>query len=222
MKMMAMGGAPVPGTQNVSQSKASTGFGFSQAARAPNSYSEAASAANRQPARLNLGVKMSAASSSSFGGAQPSRSAFMSNRGMPLASKPAARAGGAPMMSMDFNVEGAQSNAIIENYQDASMGAAKRAPSMGGWGRPQQKAASRTSTILMAVPEGSWGDVKRAPVVGGNWKSNGDMDFVNSFPKDVLNKSEFDKSKMSVCVAPTDIHLSSVNSIVNDGINVMA
>merc|ERR1719213_519223 len=27
---------------------------------------------------------------------------------------------------------------------------------------------------------------------------------------------------MSVCVAPTDIHLTSVNNIVNDGINVMA
>lgn len=99
--------------------------------------------------------------------------------------------------------------------------AAKRVPSMGGWGRSQMK-STRTSTILMAVPEGSWGDVKRAPVVGGNWKSNGDMDFVNSFPKDVLNTSKFDKEKMEVAIAPTNIHLSSVNGILNNGINVMA
>ena len=75
---------------------------------------------------------------------------------------------------------------------------------------------------MMATPEGSWGDVERQPVVGGNWKSNGDMDFVNSFPKDVLNKSKFDASKMQVCVAPTDIHLAAVNAIVNGDINVMA
>ena len=75
---------------------------------------------------------------------------------------------------------------------------------------------------MMATPEGSWGDVERQPVVGGNWKSNGDMDFVNSFPKDVLNKSKFDASKMQVCVAPTDIHLATVNAIVNGDIHVMA
>lgn len=59
-------------------------------------------------------------------------------------------------------------------------------------------------------------------MVGGNWKSNGDMDFVNSFPDKVLNKSEYDASKMSVCIAPTDIHLTSVNDKVKDHINVMA
>lgn len=76
--------------------------------------------------------------------------------------------------------------------------------------------------VMMATPEGSWGDVKRDPVVGGNWKSNGDMDFVNSFPENVLNKSKFDAKKMSVCVAPTDIHLTSVNDKVKDDVNVMA
>ena len=75
---------------------------------------------------------------------------------------------------------------------------------------------------MMATPEGSWGDVSRQPVVGGNLKSNGDMAFVNSFPENVLNKSEFDASKMQVCVAPTDIHLHSVNEIVKDSVNVMA
>lgn len=63
---------------------------------------------------------------------------------------------------------------------------------------------------MKATPEGSWGDVKRDPVVGGNWKSNGDMDFAKKFPEKVLNKSKFDAKKMTVCVAPTDIHLKAV------------
>lgn len=66
------------------------------------------------------------------------------------------------------------------------------------------------------------GDVKRDPVVGGNWKSNGDRDFVNTFPDDVLNKSTFDSSKMTVCVAPTDIHLSMATEKINNNIHVMA
>jgi len=72
------------------------------------------------------------------------------------------------------------------------------------------------------VPEGSWGDAKRAPVVGGNWKSNGDRDFVNTFPDDVLNKSTFDSDKMTVCVAPTDIHLTLAKEKVQNNIHVMA
>jgi len=51
---------------------------------------------------------------------------------------------------------------------------------------------------------------RRVPVVGGNWKSNGDRDFISTFPKEVLNKSSWDPEKLEVCVAPTDIHLSEV------------
>ena len=51
---------------------------------------------------------------------------------------------------------------------------------------------------------------RRVPVVGGNWKSNGDRDFISTFPKEVLNKSSWDSEKLEVCVAPTDIHLSEV------------
>jgi len=133
-------------------------------------------------------------------------------------------------MSASFNISGATSNnQIIENYQDMSVGGITRKPSRGnGWTSGAHINAfsrnhGRSSRVVMkATPEGSWGDVSRKPVVGGNWKSNGDMDFVNSFPKDVLNKSKFNEKKMQVCVAPTDIHLSSVNSITKDHINVMA
>jgi triosephosphate isomerase len=67
----------------------------------------------------------------------------------------------------------------------------------------------------MALPkdaEGSWGDVDRNYVIGGNWKSNGDMEFVDSFPEEVLAKAKFDEKKVEVVVAPTDLHLTSVQS----------
>lgn len=102
---MAMGMPSYKISHNMS-SKASTGFGFASGAKGPNAYSEAASSANRAQARVNI-PQMSAASSSNIGGSMQ-RSAF--NLGMPLASKPAARAGAAPMMSAGFNIEGAQNN----------------------------------------------------------------------------------------------------------------
>lgn len=70
--------------------------------------------------------------------------------------------------------------------------------------------------------EGSWGDVKRQYVVGGNWKSNGNKAFVDSFPDEVLNKAEFDDSKMDVCVAPTNVHLIQAKGKINDKVNVMS
>lgn len=67
----------------------------------------------------------------------------------------------------------------------------------------------------MALPkgsEGSWADVDRNYVIGGNWKSNGDMEFIDSFPEEVLAKVKFDPSKIEVVVAPTDLHIHSVKS----------
>ena len=43
---------------------------------------------------------------------------------------------------------------------------------------------------MMAVPQAtkdSWSKALRTPVVGGNWKSNGDRDFISTFPKELLN-----------------------------------
>lgn len=84
---------------------------------------------------------------------------------------------------------------------------------------------ARASVAMMAVPdsaEGTWGDVKRQYVVGGNWKSNGNKDFVNSFPDETLNKAEFDPSEMSVCVAPTNVHLTAAQAKIADKVNVMS
>lgn len=54
------------------------------------------------------------------------------------------------------------------------------------------EARGRRSMQLCALPksaEGHWGDVKRHYIVGGNWKSNGNKEFVSTFPKDVLSKA---------------------------------
>ena len=76
----------------------------------------------------------------------------------------------------------------------------------------------------MALPEhaeGSWGDVKpRKFLIGGNWKSNGDMKFVHSFPNEVLNAARFDPKLMDVVVAPTEIHLTKALTNVKNNIHV--
>ena len=90
---------------------------------------------------------------------------------------------------------------------------------MGGF---RMQAKPRSRTVLAALPEGaegSWGDVDRNYVIGGNWKSNGDFDFVNSFPEEVLAKAEFDASKVEVVVAPTDLHLTTAKAKL-EGTNV--
>ena len=50
----------------------------------------------------------------------------------------------------------------------------------------------------------------RKYLVGGNWKCNGTIDFATKFPTDVLRAMKFDSSKFEVVVAPSTIHLLSV------------
>jgi triosephosphate isomerase len=52
---------------------------------------------------------------------------------------------------------------------------------------------------------------QRKVFIGGNWKSNGDVQFVSSHV-DFLNSLDFEADKSEVLVAPTFIHLSSVQS----------
>jgi len=78
---------------------------------------------------------------------------------------------------------------------------------------------------LAALPdgaEGEWGSVDRNYVIGGNWKSNGDVDFAVQHITEVLNKAEFDTKKVEVVIAPTDIHLTTVKSAVDKKIQVSA
>ena len=97
--------------------------------------------------------------------------------------------------------------AIRENFMDGGFtGVVKPTARMA------QKRSLHSSTALYALPkgvEGSWGEVHpRKLLIGGNWKSNGDVKFVTSFPQEVLNKATYDSNLMQVVVAPTEIHLS--------------
>ena len=62
--------------------------------------------------------------------------------------------------------------------------------------------------------------VARKYIVGGNWKCNGTLDSVNALTNDVLNKIEFDDSRVEVIVAPVSIHIASVKALVNDKVKV--
>lgn len=110
---------------------------------------------------------------------------------------------------------------MMSNFQDSAFGPKPLLgrSSMMNHGRvPRSKA-------LAALPEGaegSWGDVDRTYVVGGNWKSNGDWEFANTFPEEVLNAAEFDTKNVEVVVSPTYIHLNTVKGKVNENINVSA
>ncbi len=62
----------------------------------------------------------------------------------------------------------------------------------------------------------------RKYIVGGNWKSNGSVDFVRKICTDTLNTASFDPSKVEVVVAPVFIHIASAKAMLNQNINVAA
>lgn len=63
---------------------------------------------------------------------------------------------------------------------------------------------------------------RRVPVVGGNWKSNGDRKFIEDYSNNVLNKTSWDTNMLTVCVAPTCIHLNELNKATKDEYKIMA
>jgi triosephosphate isomerase len=62
----------------------------------------------------------------------------------------------------------------------------------------------------------------RKYIVGGNWKSNGSVDFVRTQCTEVLNAMQFDASKIDVVVAPVFIHIASAKAMLNENIFVSA
>ena len=59
-------------------------------------------------------------------------------------------------------------------------------------------------------------------LVGGNWKCNGTVQSIKDLVNDVLNKAEYDTSKMDVLVAPISIHIASVKALLKENVKVMA
>lgn len=63
----------------------------------------------------------------------------------------------------------------------------------------------------------------RKYLVGGNWKCNGTLDFAKKFPTDVLKPLVFDASKVEVVVAPSTIHITTVQqALANSQVQLSA
>ncbi len=62
----------------------------------------------------------------------------------------------------------------------------------------------------------------RKLLVGGNWKQNGTLKFASEFPEKVLNKVQFNQSKVEVVVAPTALHLMTANQALKNGVQLSA
>ena len=62
--------------------------------------------------------------------------------------------------------------------------------------------------------------VARKLLVGGNWKCNGTVKFAKEFPAQVLNNLKFNPAKVDVVVAPTALHMSTVQSAVGNNVHV--
>jgi hypothetical protein len=122
--------------------------------------------------------------------------------------------------SAPFKVTG-NTGAVHENFMDAGFGGARKAAA-----GVSRRSLHSTSMALNALPkgaEGSWGSVHpRKLLIGGNWKSNGDVKFVNSFPGEVLNKAKYDTNLLQVVVAPTEIHLSDALKNISNNVQVAA
>ena len=53
----------------------------------------------------------------------------------------------------------------------------------------------------------------RKVFIGGNWKSNGNLNFVKSHFENVLNRLSFDSNKCEVIVSPIFLHLGYAKQI---------
>jgi len=63
---------------------------------------------------------------------------------------------------------------------------------------------------------------QRKYIVGGNWKSNGTVDFVRTLCTETLNTMKFDTNAVEVVVAPVFIHIASAKAMLNANIQVSA
>ena len=62
----------------------------------------------------------------------------------------------------------------------------------------------------------------RKYIIGGNWKSNGSVDFVRELCTKTLNEMKFDVNRVQVVVAPVYIHIATAKVMLNSNINVAA
>lgn len=60
----------------------------------------------------------------------------------------------------------------------------------------------------------------RKAFVGGNWKCNGDTAFASEFPANVLNNLKHNTKSVEVVVAPTSLHLTTVQAGLKEYVEV--
>ena len=63
---------------------------------------------------------------------------------------------------------------------------------------------------------------QRKYIIGGNWKSNGSVDFVRTMCTDTLNTMQFDENRVEVVVAPIALHITSTKTMLNSNVLVAA
>lgn len=63
---------------------------------------------------------------------------------------------------------------------------------------------------------------QRKFIIGGNWKSNGTIDFVRNLCTETLNTLEFDSDRLEVVVAPISLHIASTKAMLNSNVLVAA
>ena len=61
---------------------------------------------------------------------------------------------------------------------------------------------------------------KKRYLVGGNWKSNGTVQFVSDMINNVLNKMKFEEAKTEVVVCPMIIHVPPAKAMLLSHIQV--
>ena len=63
---------------------------------------------------------------------------------------------------------------------------------------------------------------QRQYFVGGNWKCNGTVAFTKEMIEGTLNKVEYNKERVQVCIAPSSVHLQDAKNLAKNNILVAA
>ena len=56
---------------------------------------------------------------------------------------------------------------------------------------------------------------ERKYIVGGNWKSNGSVEFVRDMCSKTLNTMQYDKEKVEVVITPIALHIAAMKAMLN-------
>jgi triosephosphate isomerase len=61
---------------------------------------------------------------------------------------------------------------------------------------------------------------QRKYIVGGNWKSNGTIEFVRDMCSKTLNTMQYDQEKVQVVITPVALHIAAMKTLLNKDVEV--